>query len=78
MFVSQGVNNFVTLRCYHFEVFEHAFFLGVIHALGSGPGCIKPAFKWVTYKSVIGTLTGAAWYALSSKFLFYMITCGLS
>ena len=35
-----------------------------------GPGCIKPTLKcplkWVTYESVMGTLTGVAWNTLST------------
>ena len=35
-----------------------------------GPGCIKPTLKCplkqVTYESVMGTLTGVAWNALST------------
>ena len=37
---------------------------------GPGPGCIKPTLKcplkWVTYESVMGTLTGVAWNTLST------------
>ena len=39
-----------------------------------GPGCIKPTlkcpFKKVAYKSVMGTLTGVAWSALSTLVSF--------
>ena len=37
--------------------------------LGPGPGCIKPPLKcplkYVTYESVMGTLTGVAWNHLA-------------
>ena len=33
--------------------------------------------KWLSYESVVGTLTGVPWNALSSrKVLFYVVTSG--